>query len=424
MQFHRQRRRSISIGHDFDISGRVRLPGSTAAGGSIPNNLVVNGGTVNWLADNQIGNDGSLAVLAGTANVATFIDTATGVRLGNGTGAGAIIGTGGVLTSQTTYDLESGSASAILGGNVGTAKTTSGTVTLTGVNIFTGDTTVSNGILQLDAAGTALADTSAVSIITGGDVQMLANNQINTAANVTVNAGMLDMGSFTNTVNGVLLQGNGTIAGNAGSLLTSTTTFNMQYGTASAGLGGAAGLAVNFSGNAARNTVTLAGNNTYAGGTTVNAGTLLLDNTSGGNSVPGNLTVNANTTVRCSPATRSPSSAVVSVTGTLTLTARAQGIDQLIGTGCVTLGTSIGRHLNVGVANEHLGVRRPHQRQRHLTKAGTGKFTLTGNETFSGPTTVDPTAALGLGNATATGCLAGDVIVNGNMGGCGTVGGN
>ena len=56
--------------------------------------------------------------------------------------SGSVIGTG-VLTATSPYLVESGSISAILSGaNVGLQKTTSGTVTLSVANTYTGATTV------------------------------------------------------------------------------------------------------------------------------------------------------------------------------------------------------------------------------------------------------------------------------------------
>ena len=70
---------------------------------------------------------------------------------------GGAINNGTLIKNSGSFDLQSGSASAILDGSAGASKTTGGTVTLSGANTYTGGTTVSAGALQLGndtAAGT------------------------------------------------------------------------------------------------------------------------------------------------------------------------------------------------------------------------------------------------------------------------------
>ena len=63
-----------------------------------------------------------------------------------------ITGTGGVLTGSS-YAVESGTISAILGGSGALTKTTTGTVTLSAANTYTGLTTVSAGTLAVGSSG-------------------------------------------------------------------------------------------------------------------------------------------------------------------------------------------------------------------------------------------------------------------------------
>jgi autotransporter-associated beta strand protein len=114
--------------------------------------------------------DGATAILAIGGNS----DTVGAVSLKNG---GSITGSGGTLTGAS-YAVESGSVSAKLGGAAVTlTKTTGGTVTLTGVNTYTGATAVNQGKLVINgnistsvlttvATGATLGGTGTVGVLT------------------------------------------------------------------------------------------------------------------------------------------------------------------------------------------------------------------------------------------------------------------
>ena len=136
----------------------------------------ISNGTLAYAADDQL--VGPVVVSGGTFAISTFNDTVASVQL---TG-GSITGTTGVLTSSATFDVQSGTVSAILAGAVGLTKSTAGSVTLSGANTYTGTTTVNAGTLQLGAAN-VIADTS----------------------DLTVNAGTFNLGGFADTVGNVSL---------------------------------------------------------------------------------------------------------------------------------------------------------------------------------------------------------------------------
>ena len=174
----------------------------------------------------------------------------------------------GTLTSTTAYDLQSGTASAVLAGAVGANKTTGGAVSFsgTGANTYSGTTTVSAGTLNLNktAGQDAIAGNLTVS---GGSVVLQANNQINNAKSVVVSGGTLDVATFNDTVAAVQLT-SGNINGSGGTL-TSSSAFDLQAGAVSAILGGTSGASKTGAG-----TITLSGSNSYTGTTTISAGTL------------------------------------------------------------------------------------------------------------------------------------------------------
>ena len=130
---------------------------------------------------------------------------------------------------------ESGSAVSVV-------KTGTGTLAVSGVNTYSGGTTVSNGTLALSGAGT-LGATSGALVVSGGT---------------------LDLGGTSQSTGGLAMTGgmirNGTLASSA---------FGVESGTISAALAGSGALTKSGTGE-----VVLSGANTYSGDTTVNAGTL------------------------------------------------------------------------------------------------------------------------------------------------------
>jgi autotransporter-associated beta strand protein len=154
--------------------------------------------------------------------------------------AGAVTLTAGGDNTSTAFSgsIQDGS------GTVAFTKIGTGTLTLSGANTYTGLTTVSAGTLAYGA-----------------------NNVIATG-DITVSGGTLNIAAFSDTVGAVTLT-SGTIAGTTGVL--TGTSYTVASGTISAILGGAG---VTMTKNTA-GTVTLSGANTFNGGLTIKAGTVL-----------------------------------------------------------------------------------------------------------------------------------------------------
>jgi fibronectin-binding autotransporter adhesin len=226
--------------------GSVTLNGTAAAA-----TVNITGGTLTLGSAERLADTAAVTVNGGALAIGAFNEAVGSVQLTTG----SITGTTGVLTSGATYDMRSGSVSAILGGSVGLTKTTVGTVTLTNANTYTGTTTVSGGTLGLSGAG-RLSDSSSL----------------------VVNGGTFDIGSVSDTVAGVQLT-SGSITGSGGTL-TSTSTFDVQGGSVSAILGGSVGLTKTTAG-----TVTLSGINTYTGATLLSNGDLVVDGSIGSSSL-------------------------------------------------------------------------------------------------------------------------------------------
>jgi len=250
--------------------GSLTLTGSnTYTGGT----LVTGGATLVLAHDgNTLSNVGTFTVGQGisTGNVVlnTNTDTVGPVVLVTGTITGSSdigafgYGNQGVLTATgANYQVQLGSISASLAGFVGLDKvdnvSTGGadTVTLSGVNTYIGDTTITSGTLVLGHATSTLADDNDVTINGSTAVLALLGNTDSVGTVVLVD------GSITGT-------GNGT----AGVLTATEANFDVRNGTVTATLAGNFGLDKTTAG-----TVTLNNTQTYIGDTTVQAGTLTVN---------------------------------------------------------------------------------------------------------------------------------------------------
>ena len=354
----------------LNVAGNISGTGSVVQAGT---------GTVTLSGTNTY--SGVTMVSAGTmlaASVTAFssfsdFTVTSALNLGGFSNAiGSLAGTGTVTNTGAAATLTAGgdNATTTFGGvlqngtgAVALTKVGTGTLTLTGINTYSGATTVSAGTLQAGSGGAF----SAISDFTV--------------------AGILNLGGFSNAIGS--LAGSGTVS-NTGAAATltaggdnGTTTFSgvLQNGTGA--------LALTKTGTG---TLTLSGTNTYSGATTVSAGTLQAGS-------GGALSPNSDFTV----------------TSILDLAGFSNAIGSLAGSGTVTNSSLTAATLTAGGDNATttfsgtLDFATIHVLA--LTKSGSGILTLTGTNTYVGGTTISG-GTLQLGNATATGSIVGDITDN------------
>ena len=258
-------------GGDMDLNGQSQTVGALSGTGGT---IFLNGATlttnsaVNSVLVTRISGPGALVkqgagtlTLTATNNNYTLGTTVSGGLINFGSagnfGSGSITLNGGGLQWATGTSLDISARRAALGGSGGTfdtnansvtlasaitgagglTKTGLGTLTLSGTNTYGGGTTINGGVLSV-AADANLGAASGGLAFGGGALQ--TTTSFTTARNTILNAG----GGIVSPASGTTLTVNGTIGGSGG--------------LTKAGLG----------------TLSLTGNNSYTGGTTVSAGAL------------------------------------------------------------------------------------------------------------------------------------------------------
>ena len=258
-------------------AGLLQMGGSSTGTSGAPTGSTLGTGSLTL-------NGGTLSSGSGAAR-SVFNTTTIGgnVTLGDATNNGLLTfdTTVGLTGGTRTLTTASGSGTVFSGvvSNGGITKIGAGSLTYSGTaaNTYTGLTTVSAGGLTLaKTAGDAIAGNL---FVNGGNVSVtVAGTQIADTATVEVSSGSFTIGNGLNeTVATVKLTGGNIIGGNSTSSLSATTAFDLQSGTNTAILAGAAGATKTTGG-----TVSLGRLSTYSGGTTLTAGTLQIDVASAG----------------------------------------------------------------------------------------------------------------------------------------------
>ena len=318
----------------IDLNGLLNIagPGSIAASSGVTND-----GTFDI---SRAWNPVSIRDLGGSGKIYLGAQSLSVTNADNGTFSGTIADTGG------SYDVAGGSLSL-----------TGGRLTLTGANTYTGGTAVTGGAILRINADAALGNTSGGLILNNGMLAALSGFTV--ARQVTLGTGG---GAFD------------------------TNGFDLTLATAVTGAGGLAKHGPGI--------LTLSGANSYAGGTTVNAGTLRL---APGASVPttGPLAVNGG---------------IFDLNGNNLAIGSLSGLGGRIELGNGTL--TVAEQGNTSFAGILAGT-------GGLTMQGPGALSLAGANTYTGPTNVTG------GRLAINGSITSDVTVGagGNLGGSGTISG-
>ena len=260
-----------ATGTTVDISGADVAP-AVATFDNSTKDYILQGS--HGLSSGSIVKSGTGNLTINNANAVTSVSVTAGTLT---LGHASALGTAAVTLSGGTLDLNNQSTSAsivldggtiantgtvngVLSGAVALNKSSTGTLTLTTQNTFTGGTTISNGVVVLGHATNTLANVGAVTV-SGGELSLGSNSD-------TVGAVTLTSGSITGT---------GTLTG---------TSYDLQAGVISAQLAGAGAATKSTAG-----TVTLsAANSNYSGSVIVAAGTIAI----GDNAALGTGTVTLN----------------------------------------------------------------------------------------------------------------------------------
>ena len=303
-----------ATGNIVNISGNADLSGAVVAGGSSPDGDAFTDNTLNKNSDATVNIARNFASVnfgySGTANIGELDSTPTGSAL-----SGVTVNTN---ANNVSFD-------GVISGSGSMTKAGAGTLILSGTNTYSGGTTISAGTLSI-----------------GSDT---------------------NIGSGTNTIGNkgtLLLSGNGTYTNDwtlsgAGSAI-ATDNNNTLSGV----LSGNGGLTKTGTG-----TLTLTGNNTYAGGTAINDGTL-----------KGNIASGTDLSIAASAIYDGDN--------------KARSVGGLNGGGKIlnTDGLTVQSGAFGGVIDNS---------NTSLTKTGAGTLTLSGTNTYTGMTTVR-SGALALGS--------------------------
>lgn len=389
---------------------------TTISGGVLGVDKLADGGLASSLgassaaaANLVIGNGSTLRYTGAGDTTNRLFTLSSGVTFIESSGTGAVVFTD---TGPVTLASNNQARTIALGGtntgnntlagsigNAGTGVTTlakndSGTWVLTGNHSYTGSTNINDGTLFIGGGGTTGSIASAI-VNNFGALAFSRSDSLTYAGSIVGTGGVRQAGLGTTILTGdssytggttisagILQLGNG---GTTGSIIGDVVDnglliFNRSNDLAFNGVISGSG-AVTQDG---AGTTTLVGINSYAGGTTINAGILKVSSDANLGAAAGALTFNG---------------------GTLQTTAdMASGRNTTL-TSTGTVLTDAGTTFTLSGLISGAG---------SLTKSGAGRLVLMADNSYSGGTTI-AAGQLQLGNSGTSGWITGDVLNNGSL---------
>jgi fibronectin-binding autotransporter adhesin len=303
----------------------------------------INGGTLQLSGGGALSSSTAVSVARG----ATFDVGSRTLTIAGLSGAGSVTNTTGTLTIDKASGLDI--FSGVISGTANLVKTGAGAVSLSGLNTYTGATTINGGVL-----GVRKSSTSGITVAAAGGLGLAVG--VGDSYYTTADVDSLWSGSLTGvTIDSTSLVGIDTTAGDVSY---TTPNSNLSRGFAKLGI----------------NTLTLTGTNAYTGGTTVHGGVLSFASTAA-RPVTGTVTVG--------------------VAGGLALAVGGAGFFSTTDVDSLWAGTLSGvtnaapSTVGIDTTQGDLTYTTPASNlSRGFAKVGTGTLTLTGANAYTGGTFV------------------------------------
>jgi fibronectin-binding autotransporter adhesin len=434
--------------------------GSTNTGSALTplNQNVANPFQLNTLTFNSLAGTfflgGSALSFTGATSTITQ-SSSNGQSIANNMSATATLGLSGNGTGTVIL-------SGVISGGTSISKNGTSTFTLLGANTYTGSTTISGGILNIQN-GAALGTTGSGTTVAGGaQLQLQGGITVGNEA-LTLNGtgissdGALRNISGANSVAGAVTMASATtIHSDAGTLTLSGAFNNGGFLLAATGNGnlaftglisGAGGLTKDGTGTLTLGSGSNASSNSFTGATTVNDGTLVLNLKLAKNAFGGTLTVGDGAGAANSAVVRSmftgqlPANAVsINADGQLDLNNFNESIGTLsmtggnvtTGTGTLTLGGNVTGNaaastatitgllalggnrsfmINDGAVAVDMNITAAVSGAFSFTKAGSGELVLSGANSYTGLTTVS-SGVLNIQNSSGLGTTASGTTIS------------